>query len=171
MHKLIFLRSLSKKPFQTGALLPSSRHLGSAIREGINVLPKMPVVELGAGTGSITQCLQDTKPALVEIDQHMSKLLTNNFPQCEVHNTCAVKFLNDINEPCGLVVSLPLINNPMKHDIVQAIQSAYQKGSIGWCVIFTYGFKSPLSEVGFKSGRKFKTVFRNVPPAHVWVYR
>lgn len=131
----------------------------------------MPLIELGAGTGGITHSLLDIRPALVEIDANMSKVLAHQFPQCLVHNTCAIDFLSKLQEPSGLVVSLPLINNPHKHDILRALQKAYQSGSIAWCVIYTYGFKNPLAEVGFKSSRKYQTIFRNVPPAHVWVYQ
>lgn len=50
-----FLRTLVKDPFSVGAVAPSSRHLANSMVIGMG--PGAKVVELGGGTGSVTQAI------------------------------------------------------------------------------------------------------------------
>ncbi len=54
---LRFLRALIARPKNIGAVLPSSRGLGRAIARQIDPTMPGPVLELGPGTGVITQAL------------------------------------------------------------------------------------------------------------------
>ncbi|NTU93548.1 MAG: hypothetical protein HGB29_07510 [Chlorobiaceae bacterium] len=150
--------------------MPSSERLGKAFAAQVERLSADRIVELGPGTGAITQHIAETRPHLVEIDHELCRLLSDRFPGCAIENRCAVDFLEEYRETCGLIVSIPLINNPERDNIIAAIRKAYARGIISWCMIFTYGPASPLKEVGFEKSTKIKSVMLNLPPAHIWLY-
>lgn len=170
MSKKAFIKAYLKNPSRTGSVLPSSERLGKAFADQLELLPVKRIVELGPGTGALTKHIAGNSPKLVEIDHELCKVLSERFPGCVIENRCAVDFLKEYQEHCGLVVSIPLINNPEKARIVSAIRDAYLRGVISWCMIYTYGLADPLKEVGFKKSRKIRSVILNLPPAHIWYY-
>jgi phospholipid N-methyltransferase len=104
-------------------------------------------------------------------------LLKNKFPKLKIENKCAIDYMRslvnqDKGEKVGLVLSIPLINNPFREKIfIHELQQFYSSGLLSWCIIYTYGKKSPLSEIGFQSQKRYAKVFRNLPPANVWIYQ
>lgn len=170
MSKRAFLKAYLKNPSRTGSVIPSSERLGKAFAEQLAALSAKRIVELGPGTGAITEHIAENSPHLVEIDKELCRLLSERFPECVIENRCAIEFLEECRESCGLVVSIPLINNPERSNIISAIRKAYQRGTVSWCMIFTYGLADPLKEVGFRKSRKIRSVLLNIPPAHIWVY-
>ena len=52
-----FLRSWIEKPLTTGAVMPSSKVLARTMAAYVDPKSKGPVVELGPGTGAVTQAL------------------------------------------------------------------------------------------------------------------
>ncbi|NTV01326.1 MAG: hypothetical protein HGB04_00885 [Chlorobiaceae bacterium] len=170
MSKKAFIKAYLKNPSRTGSVLPSSDRLGKAFADQLELLPVHRIVELGPGTGALTKHIAGSTPKLVEIDNELCRVLSKQFPGCVIENRCAVEFLKECPEPCGLVVSIPLINNPEKPRIIAAIREAYLRGVISWCMIYTYGLADPLKEVGFRKSKKLRSVILNVPPAHIWFY-
>ena len=89
---LTFLVRWLRSPRQIGAIAPSSRYLARAIARQIPraaVVGGAPVVELGGGTGSITQGLLEAGLAperlfVIERDRRMAELLRRRFPQVTV---------------------------------------------------------------------------------------
>lgn len=170
MSKRAFLKAYLKNPSRTGSVIPSSERLGKAFAEQLAGLAAHRIVELGPGTGAITEHIAENSPHLVEIDKELCRLLSERFPECVIENRCAIEFLEECRDSCALVVSIPLINNPERSNIIDAIRKAYQRGIVSWCIIFTYGLTDPLKEVGFRKSTKIKSVLLNIPPAHIWVY-
>lgn len=170
MSKKAFIKAYLKNPSRTGSVLPSSDRLGKAFANQLDLLPVNRIVELGPGTGALTKHIAETNPELVEIDQELCKVLSDRFPGCIVINKCAIEFLKECHEKCGLIVSIPLINNPERSNIILAIREAYKRGVISWCMIYTYGLADPLREAGFKKSKKIRSVILNIPPAHIWYY-
>ena len=125
---------------------------------------------IGAGTGAITKHIESLNPLLVEIDREFCALLQQNYPHLNIVNSCALEQLKKVTERTGLVVSIPLINNPFKTSFIPLLNHLYSNGLVSWCVIFTYGLKDPLEEVDFKRKARKHFVLQNFPPAHVWVY-
>lgn len=167
----VFLNRFLAKPKSVGSLFPSSRHLGRQMVKATEGLPAVDsIVEIGAGTGAITRHLQYLNPVIVEIEEAFALLLRRQFPRLDIRHGCGLQFLQKLESPIGLVISVPLINNPLKQRFIEAIRQGYQSGLIKWCVIYTYGLASPLEEVGFACSKRSKWVVANVPPAHVWVY-
>ncbi len=166
-----FVRRAASQYNTTGAVLPSSPFLGQAVARAVAHLEDCPIVELGAGTGALSRFLADKNPMLIEIDPRMAEHLALRFPHCEVLARCAMEYLRQLRHRSGLVISLPLINNPFRSAIIASLKNAHGRGMIGWCVIYTYGPNSPLADVGFGYSRRYKKVLMNVPPATVWIYR
>lgn len=127
--------------------------------------------ELGAGTGALTQCLDGLQPVLVEKDAAMAAVLGRRFPQLEVRIECATQVLEALQEPVGIVSSIPLLNNPQCGDIKRLLERRHAEGLIRYLVLYSYGLLDPLRDVAFSQARRAAVVWRSVPPASVWVYR
>ena len=153
-----------------GSVIPSSRFLGKAMYKSVQELEQAAVIEIGAGTGAITQHISSLNPVLVEIDKEFCALLKMNYPHLNIVNSCALEQLRKIDERVGLVISIPLINNPFKTSFIPLLNDLYGRGLLKWCVIFTYGLNDPLEQVNFESKKRKRFVLQNIPPAHVWVY-
>ena len=52
-----FIRSWIEKPLSTGAVMPSSRVLARAMARYVDPKTDGPVIELGPGTGPVTEAL------------------------------------------------------------------------------------------------------------------
>ncbi len=169
--RLLFLKSFLKNPASIGSITPSSDALGKAIGELVDSLEACSVIEVGAGTGAITKHLLGKNPKLIEIDEDLSHLLAQKFPGLVVRNRCCLEAIRERQSIFGLVVSIPLINNPFRDEFIKELDQAYQSGFLKWCVIYTYGFHNPLDGVSFRTKERKKIVLRNIPPAHVWLYQ
>jgi len=169
-ENLIFLRKYLSDPKRIGSVTPSSKYLGQAMLELISRLEKVKVVEVGAGTGSITIHLQHLSPVVIEVDAELYRLLRHKFDHAEIVHDCALAYLGRIESPIGLVVSIPLINNPFRTAFIERLRALYQDGKLKWCVIYTYGRRSPLGDIDFRQAQRARWVWRNVPPASIWIY-
>src|SRR6187397_727959 len=101
-----FLRSWVEKPLHMGAVMPSSKLLARTMAQYVDVESTGPVVELGPGTGAITN-------ALVEYNPGFCALLRDRYPQARVVQGDAYALresLGDaLDQPASAVVSgLPL---------------------------------------------------------------
>lgn len=176
----LFIKHMIKDPRSTGALIPSSAGLGHAMS---SCLPPGvgQVVELGGGTGRITnEILKIGVPAsdliVFEMNPEFTALLKTRFPGLRVENRMAQAMPElGITEVGAVVSGLPLLNMSVEiqNDIVASVLTALRPG--GCFIQFTYGFKPPLApEVIQKHGltwQKRKSVWINLPPAHVYVFQ
>ena len=177
---LFFARWLAA-PHKVGALIPASRHLARAMAE--QIVPESGlVVELGAGTGSVTRALiaaglSCENLVVVERDPAFCRLLTKTFPGVSVLCGDALR-LRALLAPLGIarvgaiVSSLPLLSmpGPTRQRIVEECFALLPAN--GMLVQYTYGAFSPLRRR--KSGLKgeiAERVWRNFPPAAVWRFR
>lgn len=175
-----------RNPSRTAAITPSSAELGQAM------LAELPegtrrVVELGGGTGAITQALVGYGIApgqlmVIEVNPVLHAQLRQRFPDAvnvrgDALHTAELALANGfLSEPVDAVVSgLGLLN--MSRQAQSAIlQSAFAcVRPDGVMVQFTYGPLSPvrddvLAELGLVA-RRGELVLRNVPPATVWTFR
>jgi phosphatidylethanolamine/phosphatidyl-N-methylethanolamine N-methyltransferase len=177
---LFFVRWL-KAPHQIGALVPASRHLARAMAGQITPAAGL-VIELGGGTGTVTQALLDAglppeRLIVVERDPAFYVLLKKRFPLIKVLRGDAAR-LRALLAPLGVsraatvVSSLPLLSmpQPLRQRIVE--ESFAVLAERGTFIQYTYGAFSPLRRR--KSGLKGEIaarVWRNFPPAAVWCFR
>src|SRR5690242_7174249 len=118
-----FIRSWIEKPLSTGAVMPSSRVLARAMARYVDPQASGPVIELGPGTGPVTEALidQGIDPArlvLVEFNPTFCRMLRTKFPAATVVQANAYSLrrslANVLEQPASAVVSgLPLMTKPM----------------------------------------------------------
>jgi len=179
-----FLRSLLENPRLTGAVAPSGPFLARAMARAVG--PRRPglVVELGPGTGPVTKALIEQGIAreqllLVEYDSGFCRLLAHRFAPARVVQGDAYDLPRTLAEFAGrpiaaIVSSLPLLNQPPALR-AKLIDDAFAlMGPGGVFVQFTYGLKSPVPRqacVNKYSAQCGAPIWRNLPPARVWIYR
>ncbi|WP_231712495.1 class I SAM-dependent methyltransferase [Vineibacter terrae] len=182
--RAVFLKRWLRRPLSMGSVTPSSQALGRAMaRAALAGLPADHVViELGAGTGSITRALlaaglPDRLLVPVELDTELHAHLKHAFPSLRLLNGDAARLPELLAAhsvaPVGAVVSgLPLLAMPapVVEAIVTGAVAVLPPG--GALVQFTYGPTSPVPpellrrlQLDATRGRR---VWSNLPPAVVW---
>jgi phosphatidylethanolamine/phosphatidyl-N-methylethanolamine N-methyltransferase len=177
-----FIRTWLEKPLAVGAVTPSSRALARTMAAYVD--PSVPgaVVELGPGTGPITEALitQGIDPlrlVLVEFDATFCRLLRARYPAATVvqGDAYGLKRLlaGMLQEPAAAVVSgLPLFTKPLKMRL-RLLFEAFGLMSPGAPFIqFTYNAVPPMpARLDRVRAQASERVWMNIPPARVWVYR
>jgi phosphatidylethanolamine/phosphatidyl-N-methylethanolamine N-methyltransferase len=179
-----FFRSLIENPRLTGAVAPSGPHLARAMARAASGCGAGLVVELGPGTGPVTRALIEAGIArerlvLVEFDPGFCRLLSQRFAPVRVIQGDAFDLARTLAPLAGqpvaaIVSSLPLLNSPPPRRAALIEQAFDLMGPAGLFVQFTYGLRSPIPRqacVNRYSGHAGGPIWRNLPPARVWVYR
>jgi phosphatidylethanolamine/phosphatidyl-N-methylethanolamine N-methyltransferase len=176
-----FLRSWIEKPLRMGAVMPSSKVLARTVARYVDPHSSAPVIELGPGTGAITDALiahgvAEKRLVLVEFDPGFCALLRERYPQATVIQGDAYNLdvtLSELKEPAAAMVSgLPLVTKPMLIRL-KLMRDAFLKMETGAPFIqFTYSVAPPIpkSLPGIHT-QASERVWMNLPPARVWVYR
>ncbi len=177
-----FIRSWIEKPLATGAVMPSGRALARAMARHVNPGANGPVIELGPGTGAVTEALVErgidpSRLVLVEFNPVFCRLLRTRYPAATVVQGDAYRLrrLLDslLREPASAVVSgLPLVTKPLRTRL-RLISDALALLAPGAPFVqFTYALVPPIPKAlsGVKAEAS-EVVWMNIPPARVWVYR
>ena len=177
-----FLRSWIEKPLHMGAVMPSSKLLARTMAQYVDVDSKGPVIELGPGTGAITNALiehgvDQKRLVLVEYNPGFCALLRDRYPQARVVQGDAYALrasLEDVlDAPASAVVSgLPLVTKPMLTRL-KLIRDAFLALAPGAPFVqFTYSVAPPIPKsLPGVSTEASERIWMNLPPARVWVYR
>ena len=166
-----FLRAINRRG-QVGALTPSSLSLASHVARTTlkHATTKAPIIELGPGTGSITELLYPYLTSVVEIDSRFCSLLAGKFPNLTVMQGSAIDFLERLEKPTYLISSIPIIGNRDAGAYLNSIRMATQRRMILGITTYTYGRRSPLASTGLRVSANPERVWRNLPPAKIWSY-
>jgi len=177
----LFVREAMLNPLKIGAPFPSSKKLAKAMTEQIPLELNGMVLELGAGTGIITEALLERyisakNIVVIERSSNLATHLQSRFPQLKIIQGDArelSKLLDQNDQTVKHVVSsLPLRNLPQAiiNLIGQELDKVLQKD--GLYIQYTYNLWSkPLfisPKLRFISS---KIVAWNLPPARVDFYR
>jgi len=177
-----FIRSWIEKPLSTGAVMPSSRVLARAMARYVDPQAAGPVIELGPGTGPVTQALvkQGIDPArliLVEFNPDFCRLLRSRYPQATVVQGDAYRLRRlletYVDAPVAAIVSgLPLVTKPLRTRL-RLISDAMTLLATGAPFVqFTYAMLPPIpKELSGVRAEASELIWMNLPPARVWVYR
>jgi phosphatidylethanolamine/phosphatidyl-N-methylethanolamine N-methyltransferase len=177
-----FLRSWIEKPLHMGAVMPSGKVLARTMAQYVNVDSMEPVVELGPGTGAITNALiehgvDQKRLVLVEYNPGFCALLRDRYPQATVVQGDAYalrdSLWNVLSAPAAAVVSgLPLVTKPMLTRL-KLIRDAFGALAPGAPFVqFTYSVAPPIPKsLPGVSTEASERIWMNLPPARVWVYR
>jgi phosphatidylethanolamine/phosphatidyl-N-methylethanolamine N-methyltransferase len=177
-----FLRSWIEKPLHMGAVMPSGRVLARTMAQYVDVRSSGPVVELGPGTGAITNALiehgvDQKRLVLVEYNPGFCALLRDRYPQATVVQGDAYALRDALWDvlavPASAVVSgLPLVTKPMLTRL-KLMRDAFGALAPGAPFVqFTYSVAPPIPKsLPGVSTEASERIWMNLPPARVWVYR
>ena len=177
-----FLRSWIEKPLHMGAVMPSSKLLARTMAQYVAVDSKGPVIELGPGTGAITNALLEhgvdqKRLVLVEYNPGFCALLRDRYPQAKVVQGDAYTLRTSLGEvldaPASAVVSgLPLVTKPMLTRLKLMRDAFAALAPRAPFVQFTYSVAPPIPKsLPGVSTEASERIWMNLPPARVWVYR
>ena len=176
-----FIKTWFDSPVLTGAVSPSGRFLARMMARAVDPEGSGPIVELGPGTGPITQALlgrgvDPRRLLLLEYDGDFCRLLRERFPGVQVVQADAYalrqSLVGVLAVPAAAVVSsLPLLNKPDRQR-VSLLEDAFAAMAPGGAFVqFTYGLASPIPPMPAVTADVSPAVWLNLPPARVWVYR
>jgi phosphatidylethanolamine/phosphatidyl-N-methylethanolamine N-methyltransferase len=177
-----FIRSWIEKPLSTGAVMPSGKMLARKMARYVDTNMTGPVVELGAGTGPVTEALieRGVDPArlvLVEFNPTFCRVLRTKFPEATVVQGDAYSLRRTLGSvlpgPAASVVSgLPLMTKPMITRLRLITDAFALLDKNGPFIQFTYAVVPPIpTDFNGVSAEGSDLVWMNLPPARVWVYR
>jgi len=186
-HGAAFARAFLLDPVMTGALAPSSHRLAVAVVAPLRVRPETFVVEIGCGTGALTEAvfalgLQDKQYLGIELSPVMVSALTARFPSASFLRGSAEHLVRALRErgrsgASHVVCSLPwtLLTSEERNKILRAISAVLEPG--GQLLSFSYvpgcilpawrQFAGNVCEA-FSNVSLGKLVWRNLPPAFTW---
>ncbi|WP_245396693.1 class I SAM-dependent methyltransferase [Jiella sonneratiae] len=182
-----FFRGWLQRPLITGAVSPSSRALGRAmaayVPDPATFTPESKVLELGPGTGVVTQMLiargvPERSLVLVEYSREFARLLRVRFPHATIIQGDAYDIARSMPSWVGaakleaVVSSLPLFTRPdeMREAVVAHSLERMQPGAP--FIQFSYALTQPVKPE--RVGARLEVspwIKRNLPPARVLVYR
>jgi phosphatidylethanolamine/phosphatidyl-N-methylethanolamine N-methyltransferase len=177
-----FIRSWIERPLSTGAVTPSGRILARAMARYVDPRSNGPVVELGPGTGPVTEALVEagvdpSRLVLLESNPAFCRILRARYPQATLvqGDAYSMRRLLDtlLLQPAAAVVSgLPLVTKPITMRL-RLIRDAFDLMLPGAPFVqFTYSVAAPLPKrFGGFSVEASERIWMNIPPARVWVYR
>lgn len=171
-----FFQSYLKAPGLVGAILPSSRWLANALCR--HTRGALHILELGAGTGAITEQLRATFPnvpmIIVEREAALAAALELRFGRCKVVAMClheAPELLNGLPADTTVVSSLPFLSLPqgVAEPTVALLKAFLLHDRRRKLVQYTYGPQRPFDpDSDMLAWRREELVLRNLPPAWVW---
>jgi phospholipid N-methyltransferase len=180
----LFVRQCLSKPEQMGAIAPSSRGLAKAMARWVSADPKAVVLELGPGTGSITEALiarglTGHRLLAIEKSPELAISLQKRFPGVRVITGDAwdLENLMDLHVEPGHHVGAVISSLPLRRFKPEATESLARKIKAilrpGGCwVQYSYhlGSDRPLGTSYFHL-LSSNVVWLNLPPARVSVYQ
>jgi phospholipid N-methyltransferase len=188
LQRWTFLREFVRDPARVGSVTPSSRQLADLVVRCADLRRGQAVVELGAGTGPVTQAILRRHPDVdllaVEPSEKLAGHLRERFPGLQVREAFADRALPRLVDAWGhphvdrVVSGLPwtLWTTAEQDEVLAGITAAL--GPDGRFVTYTY-VSAHLSPKGrqfrrrlrkwFRSVRRTDVLWANVPPAFVLV--
>lgn len=180
-----FFFSWLRAPRAVASAVPSGRGLCGLIASQVPLDEPGLVVELGGGTGAITQALlahgvPPARLAVLERNERFAAMIQERYPAITTLNADAQHLRRALGRgdeapPVATIVSgLPLLTLPddVCHRILAEVAALLRPH--GRFLQFTYGRRSPVPadwvrESGARVTR-IGTVWSNLPPAAVWQY-
>jgi phosphatidylethanolamine/phosphatidyl-N-methylethanolamine N-methyltransferase len=175
-----FFKSFLARPWRVASPIPSGRKLAHRIAEQIDPEPGGLVLELGPGTGAVTRAIcargiAEHDIVLLESDPEFAGLLRAEFPRARVIEGNAFALVDllgpDAQGLRGIVSGLPVVGQPLerRRRFVESAMSALAPGRP--FVQFSYSSRPPLPVVDAVTVRHAATVWQNIWPMRIWVYR
>jgi phosphatidylethanolamine/phosphatidyl-N-methylethanolamine N-methyltransferase len=176
-----FIGSWIKKPLTMGAVTPSGKVLARTMARYVDPQGEGPVVELGPGTGPVTEALVEhgvhpSRLVLLEFNPTFCRLLAERFPEATVVHADAYRLRESLgsltrHQTAAVVSGLPLMTKPlrMRMRLLREALALLQPNAP--FVQFTYAVVPPIPKLSGVKVEASERIWRNMPPARVWVYR
>ena len=180
----LFLREWIANPQRTGSVAPSSPQLGAAMARWLPHNPESYVLELGPGTGAVTEALfkhglREDRLIAIEHNPNLAKLLHKRFRSAQIIAGDAWELdqlLRDCPRPVesvgAVISSLPLLNfsREKADELARKIRAVLEPK--GRWVQYSYQIMKSRSRGSddFKQISS-KIVWFNLPPARVSVFQ
>jgi phosphatidylethanolamine/phosphatidyl-N-methylethanolamine N-methyltransferase len=176
----VFFALWLQKPLRIAAANPSGARLADAVARCIDQVRPGLVLELGAGTGSLTQGLvragcPPERIIAIEREPTLVAVLRREFPAMRVIAGDAMRigeFLaGSVERLAGVVSSLPIKWFPVAAQYAVIRPCLDLLGPGGRFLQLTNAFSSPLpvDRLGI-AGREVARVWLNLLPAQIWAY-
>jgi phosphatidylethanolamine/phosphatidyl-N-methylethanolamine N-methyltransferase len=175
MKQLHFIGGVIRSPQRLGAIAPTSAVVSDVIASHISSNSGLPVLELGPGTGPVTDAIlrrgiAEKDIVAIEYDESFCNDWQARYPAATIIQGNALNLdqtlqhLGDQQFDC-IVSGIPMLNFPQK-DQAMFLETAFKRIQI------TYGRRSPISvadsNIEITASRR---ILRNLPPAKIWTYR
>jgi phosphatidylethanolamine/phosphatidyl-N-methylethanolamine N-methyltransferase len=172
-----FLRGLWSNPRGVSAPTPSGPVLARAIAAQVDVQRDGLIIELGPGTGVVTGALLDrgvSPDRIVAIEQTacFAELVARRFPAVRVHEGDALNFERYLDQGANvaaIVSGLPLLQMPRTTGRSLIRRGLACQGQGGRFIQLSYSWRPPVEPDPCVKLRKI-AIWRNLPPAHIWIY-
>jgi len=176
----IFFGIWLQRPLQIAAANPSGSYLADALARFVELERPGPVLELGAGIGSLTRGLVRAgcpfeRISAVEQEPRFVDVLRRDFPRATVIEGNAARIgqylAGHVERLSTVVSSLPIKWLPLEAQRAIVEPCLKLLGPGGRFLQVTNAFSSPLptDPLGI-CGREVSRVWRNLLPAQVWSY-
>jgi phosphatidylethanolamine/phosphatidyl-N-methylethanolamine N-methyltransferase len=179
---VLFLKRWLKHPLRLGAIAPSSNSLAEMIAKQVVLNPNHYVVELGAGTGTLTRKLMEygipnDRLFVIELDPELYTFLSDTHPNANIIQGNASDLDKLLPADCvgrvsTIVSGLPIstMSFKLQKSIIDAALSVLAPE--GGIIQYSYRHNSPIpvERLGL-SKEKIGVTFRNIPPATVWRFK
>jgi phosphatidylethanolamine/phosphatidyl-N-methylethanolamine N-methyltransferase len=177
---IVFFGLWLQNPLRIAAANPSGARLADAFASLVDFARPGPVVELGAGTGSLTRGLlragcPSNRIIAVEREPRLAAMLRRDFPEMTLIEDDATRigeYLADqVERLCAVVSSLPIKWFPLSAQRAVVDPCLDLLRPSGRFLQLTNAFSSPLpvDRLGI-AGREIGRVWLNVLPAQIWSY-
>jgi len=180
----LFLQEWLNAPRCIASVMPSSKWLASAMARWVPTGTNGLVVELGPGTGAVTEALlahgvKESQLIAIERTPVLADLLSQRFPRADVINGDARRLsrllhrnITDTRPVIAVVSSLPLRHFSQADASLLSRQILEILPPEGCWVQYSYhlGDERPEGTSAFKVIHS-DVVWRNLPPARVTVYQ
>jgi phosphatidylethanolamine/phosphatidyl-N-methylethanolamine N-methyltransferase len=176
----VFFALWLQKPLRIAAANPSSQRLADAIAAQVDLSRSGPVLELGAGTGSLTGGLiragcPPERIIALEREPDLAAILRRKFPTISVIEGDATQIVEQPGirdrQLCAVVSSLPIkwFSPREQYAVVRPCFDGLGPG--GRFIQLTNAFRSPLAmeQLGI-TGDEVARVWLNLLPAQIWCY-
>jgi phosphatidylethanolamine/phosphatidyl-N-methylethanolamine N-methyltransferase len=180
----LFLQEWFANPQRTGSLAPSSPQLAAAMAHWLPSDPESFVLELGPGTGAVTEALikrglREDRLVAIERNPKMARLLRDKFPRAQIIIGDAWNLdhlLRSRREPIesvgAVISSLPLLNFPHAEAeaLTQKIRAVLEPHG-NWVQYSYHLGRNQIRGASSFQLRASKIVWLNFPPARVSVFQ
>ena len=176
----VFFGLWLQKPLRIAAANPSGPYLADALAHCVELDRPGPVLELGAGTGSLTRGLvragcPPERIMAVESEARFAAMLRREFPGATVIEGDATRvgqyLAGRVERLSTVVSSLPIKWFPLEAQRAIVVPCLDLLGPGGRFLQVTNAFTSPLpmGRLGI-TGREICRVWLNLLPAQIWSY-